>query len=103
VILRRMDDVDAILALRTWAVVGCSPNSGRPSHGVARFLIDRGYDAITVNPGADEVLGRRCFSSLRDVPQPIDVVDVFRRSEHAGAPVEEAIARGARARGPHLG
>jgi len=92
-----MDDVDAILALRTWAVVGCSPNPGRPSHGVARFLIDRGYEVIPVNPGADELLGRRCFSSLRDVPQPVDVVDVFRRSEHAGAHVDEAIALGARA------
>jgi predicted CoA-binding protein len=92
-----MDDVDAILALRTWAVVGCSPDPGRPSHGVARFLIDRGYEVIPVNPGVDQVLGRRCYPSLRDVPQPVDVVDVFRRSEHAGAHVDEAIALGARA------
>jgi uncharacterized protein len=92
-----MDDVDAILALRTWAVVGCSPDPGRPSHGVARFLIDRGYEVIPVNPGADEVLGRRCHPSLRDVPQPVDVVDVFRRSEHAGRFADEAVAVGAKA------
>jgi predicted CoA-binding protein len=92
-----MDDVDAILALRTWAVVGCSPNPARPSHGVARFLIDRGYDVIPVRPGSDEVLGRRCYPSLREVPQPVDVVDVFRRSELAGEHVDEAIAVGAKA------
>jgi predicted CoA-binding protein len=92
-----MDDVDAILALRTWAVVGCSPNPARPSHGVARFLIDRGYDVIPVRPGTDEVLGRPCYPSLRDVPQPVDVVDVFRRSELAGTHVDEAIAVGAKA------
>jgi uncharacterized protein len=92
-----MDDVDAILALRTWAVVGCSPNPARPSHGVARFLIDRGYDVIPVRPGTDEVLGRRCHPSLREVPQPVDVVDVFRRSELAGTHVDEAIAVGAKA------
>jgi predicted CoA-binding protein len=91
------DDVAAILALETWAVVGCSPRPTRPSHGVARFLIERGYDVIPINPHADEVLGRRCYPSLRDVPRPVDVVDVFRRSAQAGAHVDEAIALGARA------
>ena len=92
-----MDDVSAILSLRTWAVVGCSPNPSRPSHGVARFLLDRGYEVIPVHPGADEVLGRPCYPSLRDVPVPVDVVDVFRRSAFAGAHVDEAIALGVRA------
>jgi predicted CoA-binding protein len=91
------DDVDAILALETWALVGCSPRPSRPSHGVARFLIERGYDVIPVNPHAAEVLGRRCYPSLPEVPRPIDVVDVFRRSADAGVHVDEAIALGARA------
>src|SRR5215211_2555280 len=87
----------------TWAVVGCSPMPSRPSHDVARFLLDRGYDVLPVNPNAPEVLGRPCHPSLRDVPGHVDVVDIFRRSEHAGAHVDEAIAVGARAVWMQLG
>jgi uncharacterized protein len=91
------DDVAAILDLRTWAVVGCSPDPSRPSYGVARVLLERGYDVIPVNPNAGEVLGRTCHPTLADVPRRVDVVDVFRRSDAAGAHVDEAIAMGARA------
>jgi uncharacterized protein len=91
------DEIAAILELKRWAVVGCSPDPGRPSHGVARFLLARGYDVVPVNPGVPEVLGLTCHASLREVPEPIDVVDVFRRSEHAGRHVDEAIALGAKA------
>jgi uncharacterized protein len=91
------DDVAAILALPTWAIVGCSPLSSRPSHGVARFMIDHGYEVIPVNPNVPEILGRACHPTLRDVPARVDVVDVFRRSELAGGHVDEAIAIGARA------
>jgi predicted CoA-binding protein len=98
VILSAMDDeVAAILALRRWAIVGCSPDPGRPSHGVARFLLARGYDVVPVNPNARELLGRPCHPSLGELPEPVDVVDVFRRSAHAGRHVDEAIAVGARA------
>jgi predicted CoA-binding protein len=97
------DDVAAILAMPTWAVVGCSPMPSRPSHDVARFLLDRGYDVVPVNPNAAEILGRPCHPSLRDVPGRVDVVDIFRRSEHAGAHVDEAIAAGARAIWMQLG
>ena len=97
------DDVSAILALRTWAVVGCSPEPWRPSHDVARFMIGRGYDVIPVNPNVDEVLGRTCHASLADVPTPIDVVDIFRRSSEAGRHVDEAIAVGAKAVWMQLG
>ena len=82
---------------RTWAVVGCSPDPTRDSHGVARFLQDRGYRVIPVNPACDEVLGERCYPSLGDIREPVDVVDVFRRSDQAGAHVDEAIAIGAKA------
>ena len=86
-----------LTAYRTWAVVGCSPDPWRDSHSIARLLIDRGYDVVPVNPAVDEVLGRRCYPSLRDVPEPVEVVDVFRRSDQAGRHVDEAIAIGAKA------
>jgi hypothetical protein len=84
----------------TWAVVGCSPDPRRDSHGVARFLQARGLRVVPVRPGVGEVLGERCFASLHDVAAAgiaVDVVDVFRRSDEAGAHVDEAIAIGARA------
>src|SRR3954451_340422 len=97
------DDVKAILARRTWAVVGCSPETWRPSHDVARFMIGRGYEVIPVNPNVEEVLGRGCHASLADVPTPIDVVHIFRRSSEAGRHVDEAIALGAKAVWMQLG
>jgi predicted CoA-binding protein len=92
-----VDDVEAILGLRTWAVVGCSPDPGRDSHRIAGLLQRRGYKVIPVNPACDEILGERCYPALADVPEPVEVVDVFRRSAAAGAHVDEAIAIGARA------
>ena len=66
---------------RTVAIVGISDNPSRPSFSVARFLIENGYRVVGVNPKVDEVLGTICYPSLTDVPEPIDVVDVFRKSE----------------------
>jgi uncharacterized protein len=83
--------------LRTWAVVGCSPEPSRDSHRIARLLKSRGYRVIPVNPAAGELLGERCYASLGEVPERADVVDVFRRSDAAGAHVDEAIEIGARA------
>jgi len=80
----------------TWAVVGCSPDPSRDSHRIAALLQRRGLRVIPVNPAVDEVLGERCYESLQAVPEPVDVVDVFRRSSQAGAHVDEAIAIGAR-------
>jgi uncharacterized protein len=77
---------------RTIAVVGLSPDPRRPSHGVARYLQRAGYRIIPVNPNVDEVLGERAYPSLREISQPIDVVDVFRRSEFVGPIVDDAIA-----------
>lgn len=82
---------------RTWAVVGCSPSPFRDSHGIAALLLREGHRVIPVNPDAGEVLGQRAYPRLADVPEPIDVVDVFRRSDAAGQHVDEAIALGARA------
>jgi predicted CoA-binding protein len=93
-------DVREILTTtRTWAVVGCSPDPQRASHRVAAVLQRSGYRVIPITPRADELLGERCYPTLADVPATdrVDVVDVFRRSELAGAHVDEAIAIGARA------
>jgi len=96
---RQPSDVgDRILeSARTIAVVGLSPDPRRPSHGVARYLQRVGYRIIPVNPNIDEVLGERAYPSLRDVTDPVDVVDIFRRSEFVGPIVDDAIAMRAHA------
>jgi predicted CoA-binding protein len=83
------------LAGKTIAVVGLSSDRARPSYGVARYLQRQGYRIIPVNPNEQEVLGEQAYPSLREVPVPVDVVDVFRRSEYVPEVVEEAIAIGA--------
>lgn len=94
-----------LTGVRTIAVVGASPRPQRPSHGVMRYLQRHGYRAIPVNPYAagDTILGERCYAALGEVPEPIDMVDIFRRSEAAGAAVDEAIAVGAKAVWMQLG
>jgi len=81
----------------TIAVVGLSPKESRPSNMVARYLIKAGYRVIPVNPGQEQILGLPCFPSLSAIRAPVDIVDVFRRSEETGPIVEEAISIGARA------
>jgi predicted CoA-binding protein len=88
---------------RRWAVVGCSPNPYRDSNHIASLLLERGHDVVPVNPAEAELLGRRCYSSVTEVPGPIDIVDIFRRPDAAGAHVDEAIAIGARAVWMQLG
>jgi predicted CoA-binding protein len=83
--------------VHTIAVVGLSDNPERASHGVAAYLQRHGYRIIPVNPNVAEVLGERAYGSLRDIPDKVDLVDVFRRPEHVPAIVEDAIAIGARA------
>src|SRR6266576_612183 len=82
---------------RTIAVVGLSSSSWRPSHGVPAHMKRAGYRVIPVNPNETEVLGETAYASLGDLAEPIDLVDIFRRSEEAGAAVDEAIAVGAKA------
>ena len=90
------DDIRALLGrVKTIAVVGWSPKPDRPSHRVAAFLAGRGYRVIPVNPGqvGEAALGTTVRASLADVGEPVDMVDIFRRSEEAGAVVDEALAR----------
>ena len=82
---------------RSIAVVGLSSDPKRPSHGVASYMRRQGYRVIPVNPNETEVFGDRSYPSLLDVPEQIDLVDIFRRSDEAGKAVDEAIAVGARA------
>ena len=84
-------------ASRVVAVVGLSPKPGRPSYGVASYLKENGYKIIPVNPEIGEILGEVCYPSLTSIPEPVDVVDIFRRSEEAVGIVEEAIRIGAKA------
>ena len=85
-------------SVRTIAVVGASPRRERPSHRVMAYLQRRGYRAMPVNPNAADgaINGERCYASLAEVPEAIDMVDVFRRTEVAGGVVDEAIAKGAK-------
>ena len=80
--------------VKTIAVVGLSPNPARPSHGVARYLQDRGYTVIPVHPSAKAVLGQRAYRRLADVPVPIDLVDVFRRADAIPAVARALLGRG---------
>jgi uncharacterized protein len=83
---------------RTIAVVGLSSKAHRPSHSVAAYLTQRGYRIVPINPNETEVLGERSFPSLDEVPArvDIDIVNVFRRAEHAPRIAREAVRRGAR-------
>jgi len=96
-----LDDLPAIKKLlataRTIAVVGLSPKETRPSNMVARYLIEAGYTVIPVNPGQEEILGLDCYPDLGSIPVPVDIVDIFRRSEDVPPIVAEAIAIGAKA------
>jgi predicted CoA-binding protein len=78
------------------AVVGLSSNRARPSHGVAEYIKSVGYRIIPVNPNEKEVLGEKSYARLEDVPEKIDVVDIFRRAEEVPAVVESAIRVGAK-------
>ena len=91
-------------SVKTIAVVGWSPKADRPSHGVAAFLAGRGYRVIPVNPGqaGQEALGETVVATLAEAG-PVDMVDIFRRSDEAGAVMDEAVAVGAKVVWTQLG
>ncbi len=89
--------IDQILSLKTWAVVGLSNNQERAAYKVAKTLIDKGHKVIPIHPKAETVHGQKGYAKLSDVPEKIDVVDIFVNSELAGAVVDEAINQNAKA------
>ena len=88
------DQIDQLLALKTWAVVGLSNNSERAAYGVAKILIQMGHTVIPVHPKAESVHGQKGYTKLSEVPVQIDVVDIFVNSELACGVVNEAIEIG---------
>jgi hypothetical protein len=88
---------EVLATAKTIAVVGLSPKPYRASYGVTETLQSSGYRIIPVNPNEDEVLGEKCYARLEDIPEKIDIVDIFRRPEFVSEIVDAAIRIGARA------
>lgn len=97
---RHVSDIETLRRIlatnRTIAVVGLSADWFRPSHFVAKYLQQHGYRIVPVNPRYESILGERCYARLEDIPEPVDMVDVFRRTEDVGPIADSAIAIGAR-------
>ncbi len=87
---------ELLVQARTIAVVGLSANEERASHRVARYLKEQGYRVIPVNPAVQEVLGEKAYAALEDIPEPVDIVDVFRKSEDVPPIAESAVKIGAK-------
>ncbi len=95
-----IDDIDGLrrvlLDCRSIAVVGLSANWHRPSFFAAKYMQERGYTIIPVNPAYDEIVGQKCYPSLRDIPVPVDMVDVFRKPADVPPLVDDALSIGAK-------
>ena len=88
--------IDQLLKLKTWAIVGLSNNKERAAFNVAKLLIEKGHTVIPIHPKAETVHGQTGYAKLSDIPVPVDVVDVFVNSDLAGDVVNEAIEIGAK-------
>ena len=89
--MNSLDNFNKIFSMQTIAVVGMSPKPERPSHYVSMYMKEQGYNIIPVNPGHNEIAGIKCYPSLSEISEPVDVVDVFRRSEFILPIAESAI------------
>jgi predicted CoA-binding protein len=102
-----IDDVAGLTRIlaqsRTIAVVGLSANWYRPSYFAAKYLQEHGYRVVPVNPNYAEVLGERCYPNVAAIPEPVDVVDAFRKADEMPALAREAVAKGARVLWMQLG
>ena len=85
------EQIKKIYELKNIAVVGMSKNPEKAAHYVPKYLAEKGYNVIPVNPTAEEILGKRCYSNLSDISEPIDIVDVFRPSDQVLPVISEAI------------
>src|SRR3954452_20638149 len=91
------EDIAAMLrTAKVIAVIGASPKPERPSHWISVYLKEQGYKVIPVNPGQTEVLGDKCYKSLSEIPESVDIVDIFREPAAVPAIVDEAIAKKAK-------
>jgi uncharacterized protein len=86
-------DIRKILEQKNIAVVGMSKNEGKPAHFVPKYLIEHGYNVIPVNPTITEVIGRKSYPSIADIPDDVDVVDIFRKSEDVPPVVNDAMKK----------
>jgi predicted CoA-binding protein len=91
------EDIDQVLALKTWAIVGLSNNEFRAAYSVAQLLQEKGHQIVPVHPKAEEVHGEKGYATLEEIPFPVDVVDLFVNSSLAGEVVDTAISIGAKA------
>ncbi|HJZ69781.1 MAG TPA: CoA-binding protein [Blastocatellia bacterium] len=95
--INKPEVIDEILRdTNTIAVIGLSSDPGRPSNSVSHYMQSHGYRIVPVNPNETEVFGEKAYARLEDVPDKVDLVNIFRRSEEAGRHVDEAIRIGAR-------
>lgn len=95
--INSQEDIDAVLAMKTWAVVGLGNNPERAAFGVAKLLQNKGHRIIPIYPRAEIVHGEIGYKTLAEIPTPVDVVDCFVNSKLVGKVVDEAIAIGAKA------
>ena len=95
--MRDIEIISKIFAMRTIAVVGMSPRLERPSHYVSQYMSENGYNIIPVNPGHRQILHRKSYPTILDIGEPIDIVNVFRRSEYVLPIIKDAIKINAKA------
>ena len=102
-----MDDTQTLRRIlkqtRVIAIVGLSADWYRPSYFAAKYMQEHGYRVIPVNPKYESILGEKCYKSLRDIPEPVDMVDVFRKTQDVGPVADDAIAIGAKVLWQQLG
>ena len=87
------EEIKKFYTLKNIAVVGMSKNEDKPAHYVPKYLIDHGYNVIPVNPTATEILGRKSYPTVSSIPDKIDIIDIFRRSEDVPSVVEDVIKK----------
>ena len=87
------EEIKQIFSLKNVAVIGMSKNQEKAAHYVPKYLSQNGYNIMPVNPTADEILNKKCYPSVEDIPEPIDIVDVFRPSDQVLPVVQQAIKK----------
>jgi len=87
------EQIRDILSLKNIVVVGMSKNSSKAAHYVPKYLFENGYDVTPVNPNADEILGKKCYNSVSEIDEPMDIIDIFRPSDQVLPVIRDAIKK----------